>query len=222
MTLLPDGSPRRRSKASNTLEQPIAGDDREDPVNVETHPWEPFIPEGAKLIFMGTFPPQPKRWQMEFFYPNRINDFWRIMGLVIYGDPQQLTDPATGGFKLADIRHMLAERHIAMWDTAAKVRRLRDNASDKFLEIIQPVDLRALLRLMPECTDIATTGQKAAEVISLLTSSDVPKMGHFVETDYDGRRLRHWRMPSTSRAYPMSLASKAAYYSDMMRAIGLI
>ncbi|PWB07286.1 DNA glycosylase [Paramuribaculum intestinale] len=159
---------------------------------------------------------------MPFFYPNRINDFWRIMGIAVYGDRQHLIDPATETFRLDDIRRMLKDLHIAMWDTAAKVRRLRENASDKYLDIVEPVDLQSLLVRMPDCTEIATTGQKAAEVIATLTSSAVPQMGHFVETDFAGRKIRHWRMPSTSRAYPMSITSKAAYYSDMLHTIGLI
>lgn len=31
------------------------------PAPLERHPWEPFIPEGAKVLIMGTFPPGPHR-----------------------------------------------------------------------------------------------------------------------------------------------------------------
>ena len=34
---------------------------------------------------------------------------------------------------------------IALYDTASEVRRLRDNASDKFLEVVTPTDIVALL-----------------------------------------------------------------------------
>lgn len=219
-----DTSRKQESKSAETVDRKsgTAISAPTSSLHIEEHPWEPFIPEGARLIYMGTFPPQPKRWQMPFFYPNRINDFWRIMGIAVYGDMQYLIDPATGAFRLDDIRRMLTNLHIAMWDTAAKVRRLRENASDKYLDIVEPVDLQSLLARMPDCTEIATTGQKAAEVIATLTSSAVPQMGHFVETDFAGRKIRHWRMPSTSRAYPMSITSKAAYYSDMLHTIGLI
>ena len=43
---------------------------------------------------------------MPFFYPNRINDFWRIMGIAVYGDRQHLIDPATETFRLDDIRQI--------------------------------------------------------------------------------------------------------------------
>lgn len=48
-------------------------------MNTETHPWPPFIPPHAKILIMGTFPPAPNRWSMDFYYPNCQNDFWRIM-----------------------------------------------------------------------------------------------------------------------------------------------
>ena len=38
---------------------------------LETHPFPPYLPPSAKVLIMGTFPPQPHRWAMEFYYPNR-------------------------------------------------------------------------------------------------------------------------------------------------------
>ena len=45
---------------------------------VEAHPLEPFLPANAVLLMLGSFPPQKKRWSMDFFYPNLQNDMWRI------------------------------------------------------------------------------------------------------------------------------------------------
>ena len=52
----------------------------------EKHPFEPFLPAKARILFLGSFPPQPHRWSMPFYYPNWINDFWRIMGLLFFED----------------------------------------------------------------------------------------------------------------------------------------
>lgn len=52
----------------------------------ETHPLEPFLPEGARLLMLGSFPPARQRWSMEFYYPNFQNDMWRIVGLSFFGD----------------------------------------------------------------------------------------------------------------------------------------
>ena len=61
-------------------------------MDIEKHPFEPFIPDSPSILFMGTFPPQPKRWSMEFYYPNWTNDFWRIMGFIFYSDKNHFCD----------------------------------------------------------------------------------------------------------------------------------
>lgn len=186
---------------------------------LEYHPFEPFISEEAKVLIMGTFPPQPKRWAMNFYYPNRTNDFWYIMGLIFYGDKDALYDRPKKEFRLDKIKATLTEHHIALNDTGRAVRRLKNNASDKFLEIVEKVPLQDLLRRMPECKTIATTGEKAAEVIAELTASKPPKMGEFVVSNSG---LEIWRMPSTSRAYPLRLDLKAEYYKKMFQRIDIL
>ena len=51
---------------------------------VEWHPFEPFLPKNAKVLMLGSFPPQAKRWSMKFYYPSFINDMWRILGLIFF------------------------------------------------------------------------------------------------------------------------------------------
>ena len=99
------------------------------------------------------------------------------------------------------------------------IRRLKGNASDKFLEIIEPIDLRGILADMPSCHTIATTGETAAGVVAQLTDTELPKMGEHV-LSADG--LAIWRMPSTSRAYPLALEKKAEYYRALLTSCGAI
>lgn len=189
---------------------------------IEFHPFPPFIPPEAKLLIMGTFPPKKERWSMEFYYPNRINDFWRVIGKVFFDNPMRFIDSSKGEFRLDDIRNFLTERGIALSDTGAQVQRLRDNASDKFLQIVKPVNLDGLLEEMPRCHVIATTGEKAAATLAEITGSEAPAMGKSVDIEYSvgqkaPRRLTIFRMPSTSRAYPMSLDRKAEFYRELFK-----
>ena len=55
-------------------------------MTIETHPLTPFLPRHATVLFLGSFPPPRARWSMDFFYPNWINDFWRVMGLIFFDD----------------------------------------------------------------------------------------------------------------------------------------
>lgn len=191
-------------------------------MEIERHPFTPFVPRNAKVLILGTFPPKPVRWSMEFYYPNKTNDFWRIMGLIFYDDLNhfRLSD---GTFDEPSIRRFLEDKGIALHDTAAAVRRLKDNASDKFLEIVEPVDLGGLLAGMPDCRFVVATGEKAAGVVAELTSSPLPKIGEWVvaEREVAGRRLEVTRMPSTSRAYPLAVEKKAAAYREMFVHVGI-
>lgn len=194
-------------------------------LEIESHPWQPFIPEGARILIMGTFPPQSKRWNMDFYYPNRTNDFWKIMGLIFCGNKEALLLPGSKDYDLQAIIELMREKHIALNDTVRKARRLKGNASDKFLEIVEPVPLFNLLRDMPECHAVATTGEKAASVIAELTATPLPKMGERIimeNTSEMTRPLSIFRMPSTSRAYPMKVELKAEFYKRMFEEIGIL
>lgn len=189
---------------------------------IERHPLQPFLPEGSRLLMLGSFPPPRRRWSMDFFYPNRTNMMWEIFGEVFFGDSQRLVDAEHKSFRLDDIVKLLNSRGIAIYDTACAVRRLSGNASDKDLEIVEKTDVAALLRQLPLCHDIVCTGQKSFSVFTEDYGVAVPKMGACKEFAIGGRPMRLWRMPSSSRAYPMPLIEKAAYYRRLMQTVGIL
>ena len=185
-------------------------------IAIENHPFEPFIPQNAKIIMLGTFPPKSDKWSMPFFYPNWINDMWRIMGIVFFDDAQHFVLPGRKAFDQDMICDFLCRTGIALFDTAQQVRRLKDNASDKFLEIVEPVNLNEILTSHSSITAVVTTGEKAASVVAEITQSPLPKMGECCTVQYCGRSITHHRMPSTSRAYPMNIYKKADFYRSML------
>lgn len=160
---------------------------------------------------------------MNFFYPNVINDFWRVMGLIYHNDRDAFYDTVAKRFRLDDIKRLLDEKGIGLGDTGLEVRRLAGNASDKSLEIVTPTPLWDILASIPQCHDIASTGEKAASVLAELTGTAIPKVGAFAATQRidDSSELRVWRMPSTSRAYPLALEKKAAFYARMFSQVGI-
>lgn len=188
-------------------------------VPVERHPLEPFLPGNARLLMLGSFPPPRKRWCMEFFYPNRTNMMWEIFGEVFFGDSGRLVDAENKTFCLEDIRTLLTECGIAIYDAATAVRRLSGNASDKDLQIVEKTDIAALLERIPRCHDVVCTGQKSFSVLTEDYGVAVPKMGEYNDFSIVGRTMRLWRMPSSSRAFPMPLKEKAAYYKQMMKTV---
>ena len=195
---------------------------RNNKIDIERHPLQPFLPNGAKLLMLGSFPPPRKRWCMDFFYPNFSNQMWNIFGLVFFGDAERLIDRNTHTFKQSDIQALLEERGIAIFDTACAVRRLSGNASDKDLKVVEKTDIPLLLSKIPLCHDIVCTGQKSFSVLTDDYGVPVPNMGCYNEFTLAGRPMRLWRMPSSSRAYPMKLEEKAAYYHHMMQEIRIL
>lgn len=183
---------------------------------IEQHPWLPYIPDNAKILFLGTFPPKPNRWGMDFYYPNKINDFWRIIGKIFYNDYSHFINNNTKNFNKDLIISTITQYGIALGDIGYEVKRLKNNAADKFLEIVTPIDLLKILNDNSLCNTIVSTGQKAAEVIAQLTNTPIPQMGQCVSFKLlPTRSIRIYRMPSTSRAYPLPIDKKTEYYRKL-------
>lgn len=191
-------------------------------ITIERHPLEPFLPAGAKILMLGSFPPKRERWSMDFFYPNRQNDMWRVMGLLFEQDPHHFETPDRKAFDRERITRFCTQRGIALYDTACEVKRLKDNASDKFLEVVTPTNITALLSQLADCQAIVTTGEKASTIIAQMAQCVTPNVGSKVDITLAGTKLHFWRMPSTSRAYPLKLEKKADLYHQMFAAEGIL
>lgn len=159
---------------------------------------------------------------MDFYYPNWNNDMWRIVGLLFFNDKEYFVDKPHKAFHKPRLMAFLEEKGIALFDTATAVRRLQDNASDKFLEIVQPTDVGNLLRQLPACRAVVTTGEKATETLCAQLGAIPPKVGDFSEFLFENRPMRLYRMPSSSRAYPLGIEKKAAFYKLMYQDLGML
>jgi G:T/U-mismatch repair DNA glycosylase len=188
---------------------------------IEKHPLSPFYPAQAEWLFLGSFPPKRQRWSMDFFYPNFQNDMWRIFGLIFFGDKNHFVNEAGKSFKKEAIIGFLLEKHIAIYDMAEEVIRHKDNASDKDLEIVKPLDIVSVITRLPDLQNIVATGQKSMDtLIRQLHLSNIevacPKVGGYVSFAIQNRNMRIYRVPSSSRAYPLSLEKKAIIYGNIL------
>lgn len=188
-------------------------------LNIEEHPLEPFLPANAVLLMLGSFPPQKKRWSMDFFYPNLQNDMWRIVGLIFFQDKEHFLNPEKKVFDKDRIIEFLNDKGIALYDTASAIRRLQDNASDKFLEVIEQTDISLLLKQIPMCKAIVTTGQKATDIIREQIEVKEPTVGTSEPFEFGDKAMKLYRMPSSSRAYPLALEKKSCSLSGHVQRI---
>ena len=184
---------------------------------MEIHPFEPFLPENAKLLMLGTFPPAEKRWAMKFYYPNFTNDMWRIFGICFFGDKMHFVRQEEKTYDLERIVPFLREKGIAMFDTATRIIRTKNTASDKDLQVVEETDLAEMLGRLPLCRIVLTAGQLATTIACRQFGIAEPRVGEYREFSLHlpastTRQCRLYRMPSSSRAYPLSVEKKAQYY----------
>ena len=202
---------------------------------VETHPFGPVLPPNATVIMMGTFPPTADKWAMRFHYPNFYNDMWRIYGSVFFDDVNYFRVGDEKRFDPERIRAFMFERGIASCPTVNQAIRETGNASDKNLTVVTPVDLDNILPQVPKVETLFTTGGKATEVLLNLLAeppakSKYPKTNQSMDYPYqwqsnqsqkaDVNDLTLYRLPSTSRAYPLALDKKIAAYKAFFKKIG--
>lgn len=190
---------------------------------IETLPFDPVLPPHATVMLMGTFPPPVEKRSMAFHYPNFQNDMWRVYGLVFFNDATHFQVAGEKRFDAEKIKAFLWTHGIASCPTVFQAIRLRNNAADDFLQVIESVDLPTILTQVPYVKAIGTTGGKATEILmnKLPEKMKLPKTGVSIDYVCGKRALRLTRLPSTSRAYPLSLAKKAEFYRQFFQAAGL-
>ena len=193
-------------------------------IPTETHPLQPFLPINTKLLMLGSFPPPHNKWKMDFYYPNYQNDMWRIFGLIFFQDKNYFIDLKNKNFKMTLIQEFLTQIGIGIFDTAYQVRRLQGNASDKFLEIVTPTNIPELLEKIPMCQTIMTTGDKATDSLMqhFPDQKNKPSIGQSVQVEQNKCTFEIYRLPSSSRAYPLALEKKAEIYQQFFEKINLL
>lgn len=191
---------------------------------IEKHPLKPFITPQVKVMMIGSFPPARSKWNMEFYYPNFQNDMWRIFGLIFFDNKDYFLVPDKKAFNMDLLKSFLIDKGIGITDMGQEVIRLKNNASDKFLQIVEPLDVSVILGKLPLCHTFITAGEKATETLLLqfLDKIKHPPTGGCISFNYLERKINLYRMPSSSRAYPMALANKAAIYKQCFQDIGLM
>lgn len=146
------------------------------------------------------------------------------MGICFFNDKNHFLDLANKNFFQQQIEDFLNEKGIAIFDAACEVIRLKGNASDQFLQVVRATDLSVLLKQIPECHSIMTTGDKATDTLMTNFEKDTvkPQFNQPSQVNFLDRSLNLYRLPSSSRAYPLALEKKAEIYANFFNTIGLI
>ena len=192
--------------------------------NIEYHPFGTFIFSNVKVMMIGSFPPPRSKWRMEFYYPNFHNDMWRIFGLVFFENKEYFVSKGNKSFDVNRLSTFLKEKGIGIADMGEEIIRLKDNASVKYLEIAKPLNVSALLPQIPLCHAFITTGEKSTETFRMHVSDKIkqPPVGGCKSFNHLERAFTLYRLPSSSRAYPMPLIKKAEIYKQCFIDLGIL
>lgn len=173
---------------------------------IEIHPFGQFIPTGATLLILGSFPTHRRNWQFETFYPGRANFFWRMLS-EIYRHPfwhSKGTDAAKERLALC------SEKGIALSDTIYRCRRkVAESSKDSDLEVIEKMDILQILNTHPTIHTIILTGSSGKvnaqsvltehlqeHQINFLSEGSKPPVSGFFQTG--NRKINTYTLYSTS------------------------
>ncbi|MEO1928452.1 MAG: DNA-deoxyinosine glycosylase [Nautiliaceae bacterium] len=123
--------------------------------SIFNHPFEPIVFKESEILILGTFP-SIKSFENNFYYSHPKNQFWEILAEIF-----QNKKPASIKEKI----EFLKKHKIALWDTICKAKRKENNSRDDNLEIIEPCDIKKLLKKYPNIKKIAVTSRLAQKVM---------------------------------------------------------
>jgi G:T/U-mismatch repair DNA glycosylase len=167
--------------------------------------FEPFIPDGCRCLIVGSF--QPIQRDINFFYPNRNNQFWQM----IEGCPSPFED-------LEETKDFLKERKIGFINIIKESVRLEGNASDVKLLTIETEDIESILETNQAIERIITTGKRAFNELKKQLEFSDAKNKETIKFAYGNITI--FKCPSTSTAYwRISLKEKQQAYQKALKGI---
>ena len=145
------------------------------------HPYEPYIPEGATKLIIGTMP--PFRFctsggrtlhdnDVDFYYGSRDNSFWKLLSEVT-GTTLEFVNTTEA---VNQRKQLLQELHIGITDIVGSCIHRNGKSDDASLISIEPKPLDQLLLEYPNIEELIYTSR--AEVKKLINRFFADKGPH--------------------------------------------
>lgn len=130
---------------------------KKEDYRTETHPdWYFDIPE-MNVLILGNFPPHPRRWDYEFYYPNKINNFWKVLAAIA---GHELTE-MKGTAAVEERKRIMKKLKAGVYNIAKTIRRKGESARDTDIEIVEYNDILSVIRKHKELKRIILAGYSA-------------------------------------------------------------
>lgn len=108
------------------------------------HPFEAFVPEGCKILIIGTFPTHQRNCKhtFKFYYAGAGNSFWSIIETVFNLNFQF----KNGDDAILERKRFLAQKRIGLTDMLSKAYRKNGRSQDEHIYPIIFTDIFFILR----------------------------------------------------------------------------
>lgn len=116
------------------------------------HPFEPIADENSRFLILGSFPSFDS-FEKSFYYANKHNQFWKIMGDIFKTELRTKKDKTD----------LMLKNHIALWDMVKSCK--RDSSLDSRLKDIELNDIAEFLNKHPNIKKIGCNGRKSYDLL---------------------------------------------------------
>ncbi|MCJ7759287.1 MAG: uracil-DNA glycosylase family protein, partial [Gillisia sp.] len=191
-----------------------------------THPYEPFIPENATKLVVGTLPPprfttgELKLNDVDFCYGSRDGLLWPVLDKLFDLDLKfENTHEA-----IEQRKRFLIKRGIGICDVVQSSQRDKIDASDLGMENVRLRNMTEILRRHPKIDTLLFTGgnskngpeyffrkhlkQHPEEIILKVVSSEVPRIYQFL---LEGRIIKTVSLTAPSGSANRAIGSMKLY-----------
>ena len=116
--------------------------------NLETHPFEPFIPKDATKLIIGTIPPERffkknlSECDVNFYYGSQDNAFWKLISEIANIDFLKKNNSD----EIDKRKNFLRNNSIGICDIVKKTNRKDGSSLDRDLEIVDFLDIAEILK----------------------------------------------------------------------------
>ncbi|MBZ9729495.1 uracil-DNA glycosylase family protein [Salegentibacter sp. JZCK2] len=191
-----------------------------------THPYDPFIPENATKLIVGTLPPprftkrQLKQGDVDFCYGSRDGLLWIVLDNIFGLDLKfETTEEA-----VRQRKEFLKERGIGICDMVESSRREKIDASDLGMQEVELRNMIGILKENPEIDTLLFTGGNSkngpeyffrrhlkkidSDIRLKVISNEVPRVHQFI---LDGRLIRTVSLTAPSGSANRAIGSMELY-----------
>jgi G:T/U-mismatch repair DNA glycosylase len=191
-----------------------------------THPYEPYIPENATKLIVGTLPPprftkgQFKEGDVDFCYGSRDGLLWIVLDTIFELDLKFETSQEA----ISQRKNFLKQRGIGICDMVESSRREKVDASDLGMQEVELRNMIGILKENPKIETLLFTGgnskngpeyffrrhlKKIGSDIRLkVISNEVPRVHQFI---LDGRLIKTVSLTAPSGSANRAIGSMELY-----------